>query len=136
MNPEDMFEGFDPSKYEDEVKARWGDNPAYAESARRTKQYAQDDWAKIRAEAAAITQAFADAMESGAPPADARATEAAERHRLHIDRWFYPCSLAMHVGLGDLYVNDPRFAANYEKVRAGLAEYMRSAIRANAKRRD
>ena len=40
----------------------------------------------------------------------------------------------MHRGLGELYVNDPRFAANYEKVRPGLAEFTRDAFRANAER--
>jgi len=40
----------------------------------------------------------------------------------------------MHRGLGDLYVDDPRFAANYEKLAAGLAAYVRDAIRANAAR--
>jgi hypothetical protein len=40
----------------------------------------------------------------------------------------------MHAGLGEMYVNDPRFAANYDKVRAGLAAYVRDAILANARR--
>jgi len=31
-------------------------------------------------------------------------------------------------------VADPRFSANYEPVRAGLARYTRDAIRANAER--
>jgi hypothetical protein len=43
------------------------------------------------------------------------AYEAAERARLLIDGWFYPCSKAMHAELGRMYVADPRFAANYDK---------------------
>ncbi|MBU2604042.1 MAG: TipAS antibiotic-recognition domain-containing protein [Actinobacteria bacterium] len=57
-----------------------------------------------------------------------------ERHRLRIDRWFYPCSHQMHVNLGRMYVADPRFAATYEKARAGMAQYMCDAIEANAAR--
>ena len=38
----------------------------------------------------------------------------------------------MHRALGDMYVADPRFAANYEKVEPGLAAYVRDAIVANA----
>jgi hypothetical protein len=128
-----MFDGFDPSKYEDEAKSRWGDTDAYAESARRTKRYTKDDWAAIRAEARAITDGFASAMESGAPADDARVTAIAERHRQHIDRWFYPCAHAMHVGLGDMYANDPRFAAAYEQRCVGLADFVRRAIHANAR---
>jgi DNA-binding transcriptional MerR regulator len=134
MKPEEMFDGFDPSQYEDEVKARWGATEAYAESARRTKRYTREDWAAIRAEADAITEAFAAAMEAGAPASDPRAMAVAERHRQHIDRWFYPCAPRIHVCLGEMYVGDARFTAVYDKRREGLAEYISRAIRANAER--
>jgi hypothetical protein len=58
----------------------------------------------------------------------------AEEHRLQIDRRFYPVSSEMHVGLAEMYIVDPRFAANYDKVRPGLAQYMHDAILANAAR--
>jgi DNA-binding transcriptional MerR regulator len=134
MTPDEMFDGFDPSQHDEEVRARWGATESYAESARRTARYTQEDWVRIRAEADALRHAFAEAMERGTPPTDAAAMDVAERHRLHIDRWFYPCPPRMHAGLGEMYVNDPRFAANYDKVRAGLAGYVRDAIRANAQR--
>jgi len=59
---------------------------------------------------------------------------AAEAHRAHIDRWFYPCSPAIHRGLGELFANDPRFAANIDKVQPGLAAYACAAFAANADR--
>jgi hypothetical protein len=65
---------------------------------------------------------------------DARAMDAAERHRLLIDAWFYPCSREMHARLGQMYVADPRFAATYERIRSGMAQYMCDAIAANAAR--
>ena len=71
---------------------------------------------------------------SGAPPADPRALDLVEEHRLHIDRWFYPCSRAMHVSLGEMYVSDPRFAEHYDKRKPGLAQFVCHAIRANAAR--
>ncbi len=134
MTPEEMFDGFDPSKYEEEARARWGATESYAESARRTSRYTKEDWTRIRAESDSITRAFAEQMKQGTPPSAAPAMDVAERHRLHIDRWFYPCSPRMHVALGEMYVGDPRFAANYDKVRPGLAVYVRDAIRANAAR--
>jgi DNA-binding transcriptional MerR regulator len=134
MNDQDLFDGFDPSKYEDEVKERWGHTDAYAESQRRTSRYTKDDWRRMGAEAAAINESLAKLAEAGVPPTDARAMDFAEVHRLLIDRWFYPCSSAVHVGLGDMYVADPRFAANYDKVRPGLAQYLCDAIRANSTR--
>jgi hypothetical protein len=34
----------------------------------------------------------------------------------------------MYRGLAEMYVNDPRFKANYEKVAEGLAEYLRDGM--------
>ena len=62
------------------------------------------------------------------------AIEAAEAHRAHIDRWFYPCSHALHRGLGELYVNDPRFTADIDRVRPGLSAYMHDVFAAAADR--
>jgi hypothetical protein len=58
----------------------------------------------------------------------------AEAHRRHISRWFYDCPPSMHRGLGDMYAADPRFTAHYEQRAAGLAEYVRDAVHANADR--
>jgi MerR family transcriptional regulator, thiopeptide resistance regulator len=74
-------------------------------------------------------------MGAGVAASDGRAMDVAERHRQHISRWFYPCSFEIHVGLGEMYVADPRFAANYEPLRAGLSQYICDAIRANAEGR-
>jgi TipAS antibiotic-recognition domain/MerR family regulatory protein len=54
------------------------------------------------------------------------------RHRMQIDRWYYPCSHAVHQGLGEMYVADPRFAEKFESYGTGLAAFLRDAIRANA----
>jgi hypothetical protein len=134
MEPKSMFEGFDPSAYEAEAKSRWGNTEAYRESARRTRGYSKQQWAEIRAESDAITAKFASALSDGATPNSARAMDVAAEHRRHIDRWFYPCSIEAHVGLGEMYVADDRFAANYEKHRVGLAQFVCDAIRANAGR--
>jgi hypothetical protein len=40
----------------------------------------------------------------------------------------------MHTCLGEMYVSDERFTRTYEKIRPGLAVYMRDAIVANAAR--
>jgi DNA-binding transcriptional MerR regulator len=134
MNPNEMFDGFDPKKHEEEAQAKWGKTASYAESQRRTKGYTKDDWAKVKAEALVITEAFAALKAEGVQPTDARAMDVAERHRLHIDRWFYACSRQMHAQLGEMYVADERFAANYEKHAAGLAQFVRDAVQANAAR--
>ena len=128
------FDGFDPREHEAEAHERWGQTDAYRISAQRTKGYSKADWAEIRAESDAIMQAFAEALRAGEPATSATAMDAAEAARRQIDERFYPCPHGMHVGLGDMYVADPRFTATYEEVEPGLATYVRDAIRANAAR--
>jgi DNA-binding transcriptional MerR regulator len=134
--PEEMFEVFgqDVTQHEPEVKARWGNTDAYRESARRTKQYTKAQWQEIKEEGERITLDLAAALAAGHPATSAPAMEVAERHRQHIERWFYPCAPAMHAGLGQMYVDDPRFSATYEAVAPGLATYARDAWQANAAR--
>jgi len=134
MNPKDMFEGFDPKDYEQEAKQRWGDTEAYAESARRTKNYQPENWARLKAEANEILQAFADVKAEGAAPQSEAAMDLAERYRLHIDQWFYPCSHAMQAGLAGMYTSDPRFAANFDKYGDGMAQFVSAAILSNWER--
>jgi hypothetical protein len=137
MTKEEMFEvfgDFDPSKYEDEVKERWGDTDAYKESKKRTARYRKQDWEKIKAEGQEIGEQFAALMTAGVKASDKRAMEVAEKHRLHIDRWFYPCSHQMHRGLGEMYVADARFTQNIDRIKPGLAQYWRDANVANADR--
>src|SRR5947209_4548885 len=90
-----MFDGFDPSEYEEEARERWGDTEAYRESTRRTQRYGDAEWHEIRAEAEAITLELVALMRSGAPADGPEARELAERHRGHISPWFYPCSVQM-----------------------------------------
>ncbi len=127
-----MFEGFDPTDYEDEARERWGDTDAYRESAARTAGYGEREWREIHAESEQIVSDFAAALAAGEPATAAGPRAVAERHRLHISKWFYACSPTMHRGLGELYATDPRFAANFERQQAGLADYVRDAIDANA----
>jgi DNA-binding transcriptional MerR regulator len=136
MNMKDLFDGFDPAKYEAETQARWGHTDAYKESAKRTKSYTKEDWKHIQAEQAAIYgDAFA-AFAAGRSADSVQAMDIAERHRLSIERWFYPCSSAMHVALADNYEADVRFSENIDKYGAGLTPFLASAIRANARRQD
>jgi DNA-binding transcriptional MerR regulator len=138
MAPEKMFEGFeefDHAAHADEARERWGETASYKESMQRTKRYGKDDWTKIKAEAEEIAATLAALKAAGRKPNDRDVVDAAERHRLHIDRWFYPCDHARHSALGAMYVADPRFTAYYEKRGAGLAAFVAEAIAANAARR-
>ena len=136
LDPQELFEVFgdaDPTVHHEEAERRWSGTDAWTESQRRTAAYTKDDWKRMLDEQRQIQQGFADEMGAGTP-ADGAAMDRAEEHRQHIERWFHPCGYQMHRGLGDMYVANPRFAANYEKLAPGLAPYVRDAIHANAAR--
>ena len=82
-----------------------------------------------------MEEIYRDAVElmtTGRSPSDPAALAVAERHRLSIDRWFYPCSPDLHRGLASLYESDPRFAAGMDAHASGLTAFLVAAIRANA----
>ena len=130
MDPKNLFDGFDPEAHEQEASERWGDTDAFRESQRRTRAYKPQDWAAMRAESEAIYRELGQLVRSGSDPASAAVGVAVERHRAHIERWFYPCDLAFHAKLGELYVADPRFTANLDKHADGLSAFLRAATAA------
>jgi hypothetical protein len=135
--PEERFElfgDFDFDGYAPVAKERWGETEAYKEARRRTAGYRAADWRAIRAEAGDIEAGLATVLSAGEPADGERAIDLAERHRAHISRWFYQCSPEAHRRLGELYVADWRFTKPFEEIAAGLAEFFRDAIVANAER--
>ena len=137
MDKEEMFEifgDFDPTEYEDEARERWGDTDMYEESQRRTGSYSKDEWMKLGAEGRAIGEGLAVLMAAGVEATSEAAMDFAEQHRQHISRWFYQCSYEIHMGLGEMYVADPRFTKYWDAFHPGLAPYTRDAFVANASR--
>jgi MerR family transcriptional regulator, thiopeptide resistance regulator len=131
LTPEEKFEVFgdhDPDQHADEARDRWGDTDAYRQSAQRTASYTKDDWLRIKAEAEAITQRFADLFTAGAPADGAEAGAAVREHREHISRWFYDCSPQLQRGLAEMYVADDRFRGTYDDRAPGLADWLHDAI--------
>jgi DNA-binding transcriptional MerR regulator len=134
MKPEDvksLFDGFDPAQYEAEAEERWGNTDAYKESQKRVKRYGKADWDAIKAEGDAIYRKLADLMAAGTPASDPTVQAAAEEHREHISKWFYPCSKEIHRGLGEMYIADPRFTANLDRYAPGFAQFLRDAFAAS-----
>ena len=135
MDKKKMFEGFedfDPSNYEAEAREKWGETDAHKVSIGRTKGYSKEDWTRIKVEEESIQAGLAELLTTGVAAESDEAMDLAEQHRQHIDRWYYPCSPEMHVGLSDMYTADPRFEEHFEKRAVGLAAYVQTAITANA----
>lgn len=133
MDKKEMFSGFDmqeiekhQARYAEEIRQKYGDSPAYQESMKKTAGYNKDDWARIMGETGRIYQTIADLMDKG--PADPEVQQAVAEWRQHITDNFYNCTPEIFRGLGDLYVDDPRFTANIDKMKPGLAEFLREAM--------
>ena len=86
------------------------------------------------AEQTAIYDHAYAALQAGKTPTDEAVMDIAERHRLSMDRWFYPCSHRMHRGLASMYEGDDRFRQTIDTHGEGLATFLAEAIRANAAR--
>lgn len=138
---EKMFDGFDHTQYQDEVEERWGKD-AYAESDRWWRGQSASDKDAFVQRSAQLQRDWIAVAESGVAPDSEDAFAVAERHV----SWLTgipgtPAASgdsemlkAYVTGLGDMYVADPRFAANYATSAGGTrgAEFVRDALAAYA----
>lgn len=135
MKKEELFEGFDydkmmedQKKYEPEVKERWGETDAYKVSKQRTDKYTKEDWERIQAESLGTLQELIACFREKEPVDGERMMAVCEAFRNHITKNFYPCTLEIFSGLGNMYVADERFTEFYDKHETGLAAYYNEAI--------
>ena len=125
-----MFEQFDPTEYDAEVKERWGDTDAYRQSAERMARYTPVDRERMNAEGAELHARYAALLDAGTPAESPEAAAVAEAQRAYFDRWFYDCSPDMLRMVSHHWVDDPRFTANIDRIRPGLAAYEFAAVQA------
>lgn len=111
--------------YGKEAERRWGESDLYKQSQERVKKFTKADWERIRTEGEALTQQLAKQMKNGAESEVVQKLIARHYEGL---RNFYEPNLVMYRGLGNMYYDDPRFAAYYEKFHKGLARFMKEAI--------
>ena len=134
---EQSLNGFDHAAYRDEVTERWGAD-AYSAGDNWWTSKSVEEKSIFRTEQAALASDWADAAAQALDPAGTTAQDLARRQY----DWLagvpgtpgYPHGPAKNyfVGLGEMYVADARFAANYGGP-AGAA-FVRDAMAAFAER--
>ncbi|KQR39577.1 MerR family transcriptional regulator [Microbacterium sp. Leaf159] len=137
---ENMFDGFDHTRYREEVEQRWG-RKTYADSDRWWRGMTDAERADWQQRVSDLGRDWIAAAESGLDPASAEAQDVARRHV----EWLTgipgtPASApggdvkAYVLGLGEMYVANPRFGANYATSAGGTqgAEFVRDALRVYA----
>lgn len=143
----DMLDGFDHTTHKEEVEQRWG-KAAYASSDAWWRGKSTSDQAAWKAQVAELNGDWITLSSSGVSPASAAAQELARRHVAWLAS--IPGTPAASpggnasdtapggdicgyvLGLADMYVSDPRFAANYGGVKG--AEFVRDALNLFAQR--
>lgn len=129
---EEMFDGFDHTQYKDEVEERWGKD-AYAKSDAWWRSQTAGQKADWTAVAHRLGEDWISAARAGIEPGSDEAQALAQRQF----EWLRGIpgtpgggatgpTKEYFLGLGDMYVADPRFAANYGG-QAG-AEFVRDAM--------
>lgn len=134
---EKMFDGFDHTQHKAEVTERWGAD-AYASGDAWWGSKSAAEKAAWKDSLAELTDAWVAAASSGVSPDSAAARELAQRHV----EWLRsvpgtPASTpggdlkGYVIGLGEMYVADERFGANYATSDGGSAgaEFVRDALR-------
>jgi len=128
MKDEEMYDAFrdeDVKEYQAEVKERWGNTDAYKQSQAKVNTMTKKEMATLKQEGEKLAQALADAMDK--PVQDAHVQALIKKHHDGIN-FFYTCNGEMYRNLAQMYVDDARFTAYYEKFRPGLAVFLRDAI--------
>jgi DNA-binding transcriptional MerR regulator len=114
----DMFDGFDHTVYKEEVEQRWG-RDAYAASDTWWRSMSENDKAEWMTRQQQLAADWSAAATSGVPADGQEAQQLARRHF----EWLRGIpgtpgdgagpTREYFVGLGEMYVADERFAANY-----------------------
>jgi len=130
------FEGFDSAKQEElqeEARQRWGAEQVDAANA-HVKDKPKEWWQAQGAEWAAHLSALVRLIDAGRQPGDAEVLDVLDGHYQWLSGYWTP-NRESYTGLGDLYADDPRFRANFDRTDPRLAEFMRAAMAAYAQAR-
>ena len=108
-----------------EASERWPDQ--YAESQRRMGRLTEQQKRELFERTEQNHQELAALFSSGADVSAAEVQDAIAEHYGWVSAFWTP-SRDAYIGLGEMYVSDERFAANYDKYAPGLAVFLRDAM--------
>lgn len=135
MSDKEKFEGFkekliqdNEEKYGKEVRQKYGDDIVNVSNA-KVRGFRKETMQEAEALRQRMEIALAEAVALG-DPAGELAQSVCEMHK----QWlciYWPegmYSREAHKGLADMYVEDERFRANYERIAPGCTEFLQKAI--------
>ena len=130
------FSAFDRSKeeaYAAEARARWGETEAYGAYEKKAASRTEAEGSLL---AGRMMRIFADfgTLKDGDPASEAAQAKVRELQDF-ISTHYYPCTDAILMGLGQMYITDERFRANIDTAGGeGTAAFVQKAIAVHCKK--
>ncbi len=132
LMPEEAFDGFDHTQYEEEVTQRWS-REAYQQGDRWWRSLSGEERKAFQQQQHDIAADFGAASQSGKTPDSVEVQAIAHRHVQWLAITCTPTREYV-TGLGEMYVADPRFTATYDQHGPGTAVLIRDALAVYAER--
>jgi len=133
MSDQEKFEGFkkqmveeNEKNYGEEIRKKYGEETVEASNA-KLMNMSQDDYEAVTKLSEHFNSALVEAYKTG-DPASEEAQKAADLHKQWLTYFWPSYSKEAHAGLAQMYVDDERFKAYYEKIQPGSTEFLRDAI--------
>ena len=133
MMDKEKFEGFkqklvddNEAKYGKEVREKYGEDTVN-NSNHKVKGMSQAQYEEVTGLEVELNDTLQAAFKTG-DPAGELAQKAADIHRQWLSFYWDSYTKEAHVGVAQMYVDDERFTAYYDKKQPGTAEFLRDAI--------
>jgi len=133
MTDAEKFEGFKNKLVEDneklygaEIRSKYGSD-RIDKSNQKVKDMTQADHDAVNKLADRLAVIVSEAIHTG-DPASKLAQQAADLHKQWLTYYWSNYSKEAHAGLAQMYVDDERFTAYYDKIQPGAAVFLRDAI--------
>ena len=133
MKDNEKFEGFkqrlideNERLYGDEIREKYSEEAVNRSNA-KVKGMTQAQYAEVERLSQALNETLKEAFAQG-DPAGALAQKACALHKKWLSFYWEDYSKQAHMGLAQMYVDDPRFTAYYDQIAPGCAVFLRDAV--------
>jgi hypothetical protein len=134
MSDQDKFDNFkqkliddNERRYGEEIRAKYG-NAAIDRSNSKIKGMTKERYADVERLSLEVNETLKAAFEHGDPSGEL-AQKACGLHKEWLCCFWDSYSKEAHLGVAQMYVDDPRFTEHYDKIASGCALFLRDAIR-------
>ncbi|MBW4847797.1 MAG: MerR family transcriptional regulator [Lachnospiraceae bacterium] len=133
MSDQEKFEGFlqklvdhNEHQYGEEARAKYGDECVNRSNA-KVLNMSKEQFTELERLTEDLNETLKAAFEQG-DPASELAQKACELHKKWLCFYWDDYNKEAHKGVTQMYVDDPRFTAYYDKIAPGCAAFLRDAV--------